>query len=222
MESLAKLYDNIPEKLKQKSGSVFYSGKSAFSGTKKVYILGLNPGGKDKDHKQYTIEKQIQEVIDQGDDSWSAYFDKNWNTGDKNTPFQNRIQKLFNALNFNASEVPASNICFVRSKDEKSIKPFLKKYVDQCWPFHQAVIETLSIQMIICLGKTTGNFVRNKLDATEYIGYYEEQNNRKWKTELYKNKEGLIVVSATHPSRADWTKANSSPIPKIVEVYNKL
>ena len=35
----------IPEDLLDRSGSVFYSGKDAFSGTKPIYLLGLNPGG---------------------------------------------------------------------------------------------------------------------------------------------------------------------------------
>lgn len=35
----------IPKDLLDKSGSVFYSGRDAFSGTKNLYLMGLNPGG---------------------------------------------------------------------------------------------------------------------------------------------------------------------------------
>lgn len=35
----------IPDVLRKESGSVFYSGRAAFAGSPKVYVLGANPGG---------------------------------------------------------------------------------------------------------------------------------------------------------------------------------
>lgn len=35
----------IPDELKDCSGSVFYSGRNAFTGLKDLYLLGLNPVG---------------------------------------------------------------------------------------------------------------------------------------------------------------------------------
>ena len=42
IEDLAR---TIPRKLCDESGSMFYSGRAAFSGPGPLYILGLNPGG---------------------------------------------------------------------------------------------------------------------------------------------------------------------------------
>lgn len=43
IENFAEL---VPKELLNESGSVFYSGRAAFSGHKALYILGLNPGGR--------------------------------------------------------------------------------------------------------------------------------------------------------------------------------
>lgn len=36
-------------------------------------------------------------------------------------------------------------------------------------------------------------------------------DNRNWKSRVFKNKKGQIVISATHPSIADWTNPNTDP-----------
>jgi len=35
----------IPDSLLERSGKGFYSGRTAFENTSKLYVLGLNPGG---------------------------------------------------------------------------------------------------------------------------------------------------------------------------------
>ena len=53
IEEFAKI---IPSKLLFESGSVFYSGRQAFSRKNGLYILGLNPGG-DPDKQKNEIIK---------------------------------------------------------------------------------------------------------------------------------------------------------------------
>jgi len=86
---------------------------------------------------------------------------------------------------------------------------------DECWPFHQFVIETLSPKMIICFGKTAGGYVMKKTNAKKRIDEFIEKNSRCWKSCIYENANGLKVVVATHPSRADWTTPATDPSPMI-------
>lgn len=53
MPSFAPVVD--PPRLKD-SGSVFASGRAAFSASTPLYLLDINPGGKEKDHVDYTVE----------------------------------------------------------------------------------------------------------------------------------------------------------------------
>lgn len=209
IEEFAKV---IPETLLSKSGSVFYSGRNAFKGEKKLYILGLNPGGSDKNVVQ-TIGIHTDYVLNVKNDDWSEYKDESW--GERRPAgthgLQPRILHLFHNLGISPYEVPSSNLCFVRSRNEHLISKELKNYAEQCWKFHEKVINELGIRVILCFGKTVGNYVRNKLSGNEFLESVTEKNRRKWKSSAYRNERGQIVIIATHPSRADWTNPDSDP-----------
>ena len=53
IEDLAK---KIPKEIRNRSGSVFYSGRDAFSGSSKLYILGINPGGNPVAQAEETVD----------------------------------------------------------------------------------------------------------------------------------------------------------------------
>ena len=50
---IEKLAERIPPDLLGRSGSVFYSGRAAFSSQASLYILGLNPGGNPKEQSPW-------------------------------------------------------------------------------------------------------------------------------------------------------------------------
>ena len=210
IEEFAKL---IPAGLNNLSGSVFYSGRNAFQGKKSLYVLGLNPGGDVIAQRNQTVAWHTNGVLKQKPDCWSEYKDQSWNGHPPGTyGLQPRVLHLFNVLGAEPCEVPSSNVCFVRSPLAINIAHQFNDYAEQCWPFHQKVINDLEVQVILCFGKVAGEFVRNMLMAHDKSEYeFIEQNDRKWRTQAFKNKNGLVVIVATHPSRANWKNPKTDP-----------
>lgn len=209
----------IPAELMEKSGSVFYSGRNAFSGKKQLYIVGLNPGGSEIRQRNETIKWHTEKMLNNENSNFSEYKDGIWKDKKGGTSkLQLRILHLLKVLNLDASETPASNICFVRSSRESHISDKIKDYMDSCWSFHQNVIDRLEIKTILCLGQTAGKYTRSKIDANILIDEFVENNNRKWKTQVYKNDKNQIVIVATHPSIADWTNEKTD-ISELVKKY---
>lgn len=209
----------IPNELMEKSGSVFYSGRNAFSGNKPLYILGLNPGGSEILQNTETVKWHTEKILKNENHNFSEYKDGIWRGKIGGTSkLQLRILHLLKTLNLDASEIPASNVCFVRSPREINIADRIKDYMDSCWSLHQNVIDYLEIKTILCLGKTAGNYVRLKLGANILIDEFVEDNNRKWKTQVYRNDKKQIVIVATHPSIADWTNKKTD-ISELVKKY---
>ena len=86
-----------------------------------------------------------------------------------------------------------------------------KRLAQQCWPLHQAVVETLGVRVLVCLGRRAGDFVRERLAAHTLIDQFIEANDRRWRTRSHDNASGVVVVTATHPSKADWTAPATDP-----------
>ncbi|MBD0824445.1 uracil-DNA glycosylase family protein [Aestuariibaculum marinum] len=218
MEEFAEL---IPKEIYNLSGSVFYSGRKAFTGKKDLYIIGLNPGGSEILKRENTIIRHTQKTLKLERDEWSEYKDEIWQGEAGKHGLQPRVLHLLEKVNLSPYEVPASNICFVRSTVEKKIEDKINYYNNICWDFHHNVIKKLEIKVILCFGNTSGKFVCDKLIANELVEQYEEENNRKWKSKVFKNSGGIYVIVATHPSRADWTNPKSDPSKLVVKYINK-
>lgn len=212
MSTIAEFVKEIPTSLVDLSGSVFYSGRNAFTGYKDLYILGLNPGGSEIKQKEETLSWHTKKVLHNPNPNWSEYKDESWEGHIPGTfRLQPRILHMLNILGLSPYDVPASNICFVRSTREDTISTNFKVYAEKCWPFHLSVIEKLNIKVVLCFGKSAGNFVRKKLAVNSLIDEFVEDNNRRWRSQVYKNSVGLIVIVASHPSIADWTKPETDP-----------
>lgn len=204
--------ERIPPLLLSRSGKVFYSGRNAFSARSALYVLGVNPGGAPTIHVTETVGSHTKDVLDTFADDWSAYRDESWEGAAPGIyGMAPRVLHLFAELGFSPGSVPCSNLIFVRSSREGDLKNELPTLADLCWPFHAYAIETLQPQVVLCFGKTAGNFVRQKLGATTLTGEFIEQNNRRWRSQAFTNTKGITVVVATHPSIADWTVRNTNP-----------
>lgn len=209
---IEKFAEMIPNDLREISGSVFYSGRNAFTGKKKLYLLGINPGGNIEMQKKETLKWHTEKVLSEKKQNWSAYKDESWRGYAPGTHgLQPRILHLLKNLELSAYKIPASNVVFVRSSRENDIKELYNEYAEKCWDFHEKVIKDLSIKTILCFGKTPGNFVKKKLKANVLIDQFIENNNRKWKTQVFKNEKNEKVIIATHPSIADWTNIKTDP-----------
>ena len=208
MEGFAKL---IPEGLKGEQGRVFYSGRSAFEKPSHLYILGFNPAGS----WEGTVSEHTNWILKEAPHSWSSYEEK----GAKSLmrPRMLHLFKKLEKLDIAPDEVPASNLIFKSSPSERKLEN-RHELAGACWPFHQMVIEKLGVSVVLCLGRNSGKWVRRCLNTSrEEVDYFEENNNRKWKSYVHRNDNGVKVVTLTHPSIADWTSPASDPTHLVVK-----
>ena len=213
--AISEAIDSI--KMQTSTRSVFYSGVSAFVKDAPLYILGLNPGGEEGN----TVDISLGAFASQAED-WSAYVNEPWGGRDKGKyPMQLRVCHMLEKLNLQPCQVPASNLIFLSSRNEKVLKD-KSSLLETCWPVHQAVIDTLRVRTILCFGKAAGNFVCKKLGANIEIDHYTETNNRRWTSRAHRAADGLVVVTVTHPSWADWTNEKADPTPLVKRMLERI
>jgi hypothetical protein len=219
IEALAKL---IPPTLLDKSGSVFYAGRNAFKLTSPIYVLGLNPGGSPEAQADETIARHTHKVLTTAPDDWSAYRDEGWRNSPPGTRgMQPRVLHLMRRIGLGPGDIPASNVVFLRSEREASLQGNFETWAEVCWPFHEAVIRHLQPRVVLCFGGTAGRYVTSKLRATSQVGEFVENNRRKWRSCSLQNREGIVVVTATHPSIADWTSPDTDPSHLVIAALTK-
>jgi hypothetical protein len=214
--------DRIPKELMPCPGRAFYSGRRAFSGTSDLYVIGVNPGGDSSTNGGETVERHTDAVLHTYDDDWSAYRDESW-AGAKPGAYgmAPRLLHLFDSLDLNPGQTPSSNLVFVRSRRQHYIQREMNYFADLCWPFHELVIARLQPRVILCLGQAAGNYVRARIGANILCGEFVENNRRKWRSRAFVNPVGIKVVTATHPSIADWTNSSTDPSQLVRESLNR-
>lgn len=149
-------------------------------------------------------------------DNWSAYRDESWRDAIPGTSgMQPRVLHFLRSLQLDPGRVPASNIVFSCLKRESTFSGSYAEEAQRCWPLHEAVIESLEIQVIVCFGKTAGSWVYSKTGAYKQVGEFVESNNRKWSSRAFEGPSGVKVVIATSPIIADWTNPDSDPVPPM-------
>ena len=211
----------IPAELLDKSGKVFYSGRAAFSGKKSLYILGLNPGGDPEKLGNDSIEAHTEWVSTTAPEVWSAYRDERWMGKEPGCHgLQPRLLHMFRSVGLQPGAVPSSNLVFVRSRRETGIKSAFEQLANLSWPFHRFVIEALGPKVILCLGRSAGDYVRRQTGALQPYAVFTEHNNRRWQSTAYRSVHGLKVIVATHPSVADWTAAQTDPTALVRDALN--
>lgn len=196
----------IPEELMDVPGHSFYSGEAGFAGRSWLYLLAENPGSDGGE----TVRQQLQNVKE-GPSAYSAYATQTWKPAGR---IDHSVLHLLRHLSLDPTEVPASCLIFNRTRGESDLVGSFSRLADLCWPFHEAVVRDLGVDVVVCFGKKTAEYVRNRFDAHEHIDQFVEQNNRGWTSSTDRGRDGLKVVSVTHPSRVDWRNpaADVSPL----------
>jgi hypothetical protein len=123
--ALAKIddaLDRLPPSLLARSGSVFYSGREAFSARSRLYLLGLNPGGNPLRQADETIARHIGAYRERSD-TWSEYRDESWCQAPPGTwGMQPRVLHMLDRLGLDPRYTPASNVVFARTRNEMSLQ----------------------------------------------------------------------------------------------------
>lgn len=202
----------VPSEMHARSGSVFYSGRSAFENRSDLYILGLNPGGDPVRQAQETIGASLDAAVRRTRIAWSAYQDESWAGRPPGTyKMQPRVTHMLRRLGRSPRETPASNVVFVRSGREAALKAEKASLLRACWPVHRAVIDRLGVRVVLCFGGTAGKWTRELLGAHELVDSFQERNDRGWTSQSHRAPDGRMVVTATHPGIADWTNPSTDP-----------
>ena len=216
MDELLKLVD---PSIAERSGAVFYSGRSAFSNASPVYLLGLNPGGDPIRQALETVERSVAEALRREANDWSAYVDESWNGKPAGSHgMQPRVRHMFSSLGLDPRRIPASNVVFVRSARESDLEGKKASLLAACWPVHRAVIERLGVRTVLCLGGTAGRWTRDALGAHELVDQFQEDNARRWISQAHRNATGQHVLTLTHPSIAAWNVQETDPTPLVKRV----
>lgn len=211
IEEFAEL---IPREFMEKSGAAFHSGRLAFSRSRDLYVLGLNPGGDPESHRDLTIKANKKKALGSEKSDWSAYLDECWEPGNRGklpqgqAPFQLEMQDLMKRLDLKLREVPASDVFFLRSRQAHMIDPEEKKRLRElCWPFHREVIRRLEIRVVLCLYAEGAEFVREKTGAHRCVDRafkLSKSGKRKYWRECFEAPGGLKVVQITRPTGIPW------------------
>jgi len=201
-----------------RSGSIFYSGQSAFLEETDLYILGLNPGGSPLEQATETIQADMQ-LSRSMRNEWSAYQDDAWQGKEPGSHgMQPRVLYLLKKMGRDPRKTPSSNVVFVRTNREADLVAEKEALLTTCWRVHAKVIDTLRIKTIICFGGTAGLWVREKLNAHDLIGTFIENNNRRWTNRAHCNAFGQCVITLTHPSIVDWTATATDPSSFVISM----
>ncbi|MEO7628659.1 MAG: hypothetical protein ABIS91_20535 [Nocardioides sp.] len=198
----------VPPVVMPVSGSVYYSGRDAFTGPSPLYILGLNPGGDPVESAAHTVASHLEDSAT-WTNNYSAYRDQSWNGRPPGTAtMQPRVLHLLDRLGLDPGNVPSSNLVFARSAREATMPPdLMDAYADACWPFHASVIEMLQVRVVLCFGQRAGWKARRQLNAHAEVGrFVETYPNRSWTSRVHLSPNDVRIVTATHPSTADWTE----------------
>ncbi|HWK42747.1 MAG TPA: hypothetical protein VNR60_12565 [Croceibacterium sp.] len=213
--------NELPTDITARSGSLFYTGRAAFSAPSDLYVLGLNPGGCPRAQAGQTVGRQI-DAWRSLPARWSAYVDESWQNKLPGTHgMQPRMRHMFDVLGRDLRIVPASNVVFVRSSTEAQLAEEKAALLPRCWSVHDAVIREIGVRTILCLGSTAGRWVREQLGADEIIDRFRERNARGWASEAHVAPDGRAVVTVTHPGRADWRNPAADPTPLVRAVLDR-
>lgn len=202
----------IPQSLIDHSGVVFNSGRDAFSHHSGLYILGLNPGGAPEEHRHETLRTHTDMVM-RMPSNWSSFRDQSLKGKAPGTyRFQPRVLHMLQKLSLDPGQVPASNLVFLRTRNEKELGHRLPELVETCWPFHEMVIRTQRVRAVICMGMTAAAWACRKLGVPSMpVEVYTEMNLRGWQSKRFNSPGGISVIAATHPSIANWTNEKTDP-----------
>jgi hypothetical protein len=150
-----------------RSGKVLYSAARTLT-KGHCYLLGFNPGGDPDRYKRHTIARSLKELPAK---TSNDYLCEKWPFRNGPLlpegchPIQKHVQEVIALFGCDVSDICASNIIFVRSRDSRKIKREWRYLAETCWAFHGRVLEIVKPKVILVYGKSTFEFVQGKLQA---------------------------------------------------------
>ncbi|HWZ35733.1 MAG TPA: hypothetical protein VNW51_06205 [Mucilaginibacter sp.] len=142
---ILEIEETIPNILEEKGSIVYSSVNSICKGN--LYIMGLNPGGKDGK----TIKQTLDELPNKSNNSYED--DDKWGNIKQFEPGQHPLQKNYKCLkkSLNADkEIFSTNLIFTQSTDQGGANyPTNAEY---CWNVHKKFINIIDPKCLIVFG----------------------------------------------------------------------
>ena len=157
-----------------------------------IYLLGLNPGGNPDDHKQ-TVRDRFKELRSR---RWNSY-QVSWAGREAGTHrLQRGVHWIASELGVKLEDICASNLIFIRSKDEKGSG--FPDTARACWPVHGAILAAVRPELVVTFGSSPYNFLRNEFGASTDSDPCPA-GHANWQCRAFETK-GMRVVGLPHMS----------------------
>lgn len=213
---IEELVKTIPQSMLKLPGGALHTGRQAFDSPAEIYILGYHPGGNPAESTE-TVGEQIHRVINQKPDAWSAYLDASWDGKPRGSQrMQKRVAHLCEGLGLDLRAIPSSHLIFpcwdAGSEPGAAVE---RQWAEECWPFHQAVIDRLGIRIVVCLGSAARNWaLKKEREKTgvepELVDKFVADTKSAWPSYVWQA-GNRYIVSLTHPIRANWINPSADP-----------
>jgi hypothetical protein len=140
-----------------------YCPQECLSTNNGILLLGLNPGGHQKEKNILDVSKSL------------AYETEAWaGNAIGQSPLQKQVMLLLNSITEQANQTLASNIVFFRSRDWSRLKNKTTS-IKSCMKIWRSIISnTPRLKSVLYIGKTTFDIAR-QYQMFEYYPTYEEK-----------------------------------------------
>jgi hypothetical protein len=213
---LSELIDLIPESQRERSGGAFYSGRAAWVKPSRIYLIGYNPGGNASDPG--TVMDHTEMILRH--DRYSAFVTEGNPVNEPRwgTSMQASVRHVLGSLGYNPNLVPASNLFFARSsRADHHPEELTQQWKEECWELHEHVIKTLDIEIVMCIGKATADFVLSRDVFSQHEKTNESFTSTKGlpRTSQMYDGPGVRLVQLGHTSSTSWLGVERDPSPYI-------
>jgi len=191
IESVIAAAQQVPTSILDRSGELLYSGSQTLR-RGPIYLLGLNPGGNPDVHKD-TVRDRLRELPSRRTNNYRV----SWSGRKPGAhPLQRGIQWLANELEVKLEDVCASNLIFVRSKNERTSG--FPDSARECWPVHRAILAVVKPTLVVAFGKSPYNFLRNEFELLSEADSIPA-GHANWQCRAFQT-VGMQVVGLPHMS----------------------
>jgi hypothetical protein len=183
------------------SGEVLYSGVSTLE-RGDIYLLGHNPGGDAANPRLPTVRSSLEELPSK---CINSYLDTLWSGRDA---LQRRVIWLLAGLGFHPTNVTASNLIFMRSRDAAGSQ--FGQFAELCWPVHEQSLQIVQPRIVVVYGNSSNSpfsFLIQKYGVTRTEAFPSGHGD--WLCRRFEVPGRFLVVGLPHLSRYDITKHSS-------------
>ncbi|MDE2699455.1 MAG: hypothetical protein OXI59_12305 [Gemmatimonadota bacterium] len=152
----------LASNLSNETGGVIYSGDETLAKGKYLFF-GLNPGG----GKGHSIKEDFKRKhICLQNAEYNHILDSEWGSHAKGeSPYQKRVQTLFEGLGHSPREVCVTNLIFVQSINEDLLKEKGDTWgvANAFWPFHESLIDIVDPDTIFVIHRKGFDYLGGKM-----------------------------------------------------------